>query len=58
MTGSEPSTPKRPRRPWLSAQWLLPLGLAGLALLAAPFYGKVMENVLWMGQTVRALCGF
>ena len=50
--------PKRPRRAWLSAPWLLPLGLAGLALLAAPFYGGVMENLLWMGQTVRALCGF
>lgn len=58
MTGSEPSKPKRQLRPWLSAEWLLPLGLAGLVLLAAPFYGRVMESLLWMGQTVRALCGF
>lgn len=56
MIGSKPSLPKRRLRP--SAAWVLPLALAGLVLLAAPFYGRVMENVLWMGQTVRALCGF
>jgi hypothetical protein len=37
---------------------LLPLGIAALGLLAAPLYGNVMEGVMWMGQTVRALCGF
>ena len=49
----------RRRAAWLrTPEVLLPLGLAALGLMAAPFYGNVMENVLWMGETLRALCGF
>ena len=57
MTGIQP-TDKRPSGPRALHLWLPPLVLVGLALLAAPFYSRVMENLLWMGQTVRALCGF
>lgn len=41
-----------------SSQILLPLGLLVLGLVAAPFYGRVMENLLWMGVSFKALCGF
>ncbi len=41
-----------------SPEVLLPAGLLALGLLAAPLYGNVMEDVLWMGETLRALCGF
>ena len=41
-----------------SPEVLLPAGLLALGLLAAPLYGNVMENMLWMGETLRALCGF
>tara|TARA_R110002096_G_scaffold111888_3_gene244104 strand:+ start:1027 stop:1143 length:117 start_codon:yes stop_codon:yes gene_type:complete len=36
----------------------LPLGRAILGLLATPLYGNVVEGMLWMGETVRAMCGF
>lgn len=42
----------------LSPHFVLPLALLVLGLIAAPFYGRVMENMLWMGETLRALCGF
>jgi len=42
----------------LSPYLLLPLGLGLAGLLAAPFYGSVMENLLWMGETLKTLCGF
>ena len=58
MIESESSAQDQPPRPRLTAQWVLPLALAGLALLAAPFYMRVMESVMWMGESVRALCGF
>jgi hypothetical protein len=37
---------------------VLPLGIAALGLLAAPLYGNVMENLMWMGGSLRAMCGF
>ena len=58
MIGSNTPHPTQPRRRRFPAHWLLPVALGGLVLLAAPFYGRVMERLLWMGQTVRALCGF
>ena len=55
----EPTPPNRGRfarlRP--SPYVALPLGIAALGLLAAPLYGNVMANLMWMGQTVRAMCG-
>jgi lipopolysaccharide export LptBFGC system permease protein LptF len=58
MIGSDNSAPDRPHRSRLSVHWILPLTLVVLALLAAPFYTRVMENAMWMGQSMRALCGF
>jgi hypothetical protein len=37
---------------------ILPLGIALAGLAAAPFYGNVMEGLLWMGETLKAMCGF
>jgi|GEM_PF-6869795 len=58
MIGSKPSDPNPTQRRRREHLWVLPLVLAGLVLAAAPLYGRVMESLLWMGQTVRALCGF
>lgn len=53
-----PSLLRRAVRSLSSAQVLLPLSLLLLALLAMPYYGRVMENLLWMGESLKALCGF
>ena len=37
---------------------LLPVGLMALGLFAAPFYGDVMGNILWMGGALKSMCGF
>lgn len=37
---------------------ILPVGLMALGLFAAPFYGDVMGNILWMGKALRSICGF
>lgn len=41
-----------------SPEVALPVGLAVMGLLAAPFYGQVMEKLLWMGESLKSLCGF
>ena len=37
---------------------ILPVGLMALGLFAAPFYGDVTGNILWMGKALRSICGF
>lgn len=41
-----------------SPEVVLPVGFAVVGLLAAPFYGQVMEKLLWMGESLKSLCGF
>ncbi len=42
----------------ISPYVVLPVGLMALALIAAPFYGDVMGEVLWMGSALKSICGF
>ena len=58
MNSVEPSRSRRFAKRMRSPEVLLPAGLLALGLVAAPLYGNVMENMLWMGETLRALCGF
>jgi hypothetical protein len=58
MSETKPASPGRFARLRPSPYVILPLAIAVLGLLAAPLYGNVMAGVLWMGQAVRALCGF
>jgi hypothetical protein len=58
MPETKPPSPGRFAAFRPSPYVVLPLAIAALGLLAAPLYGNVMEGVLWMGQSVRALCGF
>ena len=58
MRQTKPPTTRRFAHLRPSPYVVLPLGIAALGLLAAPLYGNVMGNLMWMGETVRAMCGF
>ena len=58
MEENKPSSDRRLAALIRSPEVVLPVCFAVVGLLAAPFYGQVMEKLLWMGESLKSLCGF